>query len=197
MNAYGAAAMNQLFTVYAQQNASMAAPVTTANGTLDWTYVASGLTAGSGVAGQLANGMYFVQLDSAGGGVETVLPGDANLDGQVDVNDLTIVLSHFGQTGMSWAQGEFTGDGTVDVNDLTIVLSHFGQTLGLPAADAAAVPEPACAVSSRHRRRHLARVRKAKASLIDPNRREHIRAIPFGWLFSFISTASPLRSMPP
>ena len=47
---------------------------------------------------------------------------------------------------MSWAQGEFTGDGTVNVNDLTIVLSHFGQTLGLPAADAAAVPEPACAV---------------------------------------------------
>ena len=26
-------------------------------------------------------------------------PGDANLDGRVDVNDLTIVLSHFGQTG--------------------------------------------------------------------------------------------------
>ena len=84
MNAYGAAAMNQLFTVYAQQNASMAAPVTTASGSLDWTYVASGLTAGSGVAGQLADGMYFVQLDSAGGGVETVLPGNANLDGQVE-----------------------------------------------------------------------------------------------------------------
>ena len=144
MNAYGAAAINQLFMVYAQQNASMAAPVTTASGSLDWTYIASGLTAGSGVAGQLADGMYFVQLDSAGGGVETVLPGDANLDGQVDVNDLTIVLSHFGQTGMSWAQGEITGDGTVNVHDLTIVLSHFGQTLGLPAADAAAVPEPAC-----------------------------------------------------
>jgi hypothetical protein len=146
MNAYGAAAMNQLFTVYAQQDLATATAVATASGTLDWTYVASGLTAGSGVAGQLADGMYFVQLDSAGGGVETVLPGDANLDGQVDVNDLTIVLSHFGQTGMSWAQGEFTGDGTVDVNDLTIVLSHFGQTLGLPAAGAAAVPEPACAV---------------------------------------------------
>jgi hypothetical protein len=142
MNAYGALAMNQLFTVYAQQNPVSATVVATANGALDWKYVAGGLTAGSGAAGQLADGMYFVQLDSAGGGVETVLPGDANLDGRVDVNDLTIVLSHFGQTGTSWAQGEFTGDGTVDINDLTIVLSHFGQTLGLSAAGASPAPEP-------------------------------------------------------
>jgi formylglycine-generating enzyme required for sulfatase activity len=67
--------------------------------------------------------------------------GDANGDGKVDINDLTIVLSHFGQTGMTWSQGEFTGDGTVDVNDLTIVLANFGQSLGSPAA-VTAVPEP-------------------------------------------------------
>ena len=29
------------------------------------------------------------------------LPGDANLDGRVDINDLTIVLTNFGQTGMT------------------------------------------------------------------------------------------------
>ncbi len=74
------------------------------------------------------------------------LPGDANGDGRVDVNDLTIVLSHFGQTGATWAQGEFTGDGTVDVNDLTIVLAHFGQTAGASAGPPAAVPEP-CALA--------------------------------------------------
>ena len=68
------------------------------------------------------------------------IPGDANGDGKVDINDLTIVLSHFGQTGTTWSQGEFTGDGTVDINDLTIVLSHFGQTA---SAGIAAVPEPA------------------------------------------------------
>ena len=66
------------------------------------------------------------------------LPGDANGDGKVDVNDLTIVLAHFGQTGMTWSQGEFTGDGTVDINDLTIVLANY-QTAG---AGVAAVPEP-------------------------------------------------------
>jgi hypothetical protein len=70
------------------------------------------------------------------------LPGDANLDGKVDVNDLTIVLTNFGQTGMSWETGDFTGDGKVDVNDLTIVLAHFGQSSGSIAAGPAAVPEP-------------------------------------------------------
>jgi formylglycine-generating enzyme required for sulfatase activity len=72
--------------------------------------------------------------------------GDANGDGQVDVNDLTIVLAHYGQTGTTWAQGEFTGDGTVDLNDLTIVLANFGQTLGSSGAAAAAVPEPSTLV---------------------------------------------------
>ena len=73
-------------------------------------------------------------------------PGDANGDGRVDINDLTIVLSNFGQSvgPGAWANGEFTGDGTVNVNDLTIVLSNFGH--GTSAGAAAAVPEPASAV---------------------------------------------------
>ena len=66
-------------------------------------------------------------------------PGDANGDGNVDVNDLTIVLSNFGLIGMSWSQGDFNGDGKVDVNDLTILLSNFGKSYG---AGMAAVPEP-------------------------------------------------------
>ena len=75
------------------------------------------------------------------------LPGDANEDGKVDINDLTIVLAHYGQTGMAWAQGEFTGDGTVDINDLTIVLAHYNQTSGASAAgNLSAVPEPSTLV---------------------------------------------------
>ena len=90
--------------------------------------------------------MFFVQLDdngggTDGGGVETRPPGDANLDGSVDINDLTIVLAHYDRTGMTWSQGEFTGDGTVDINDLTIVLAHYGDNVGSFAAGAA-VPEP-------------------------------------------------------
>ena len=31
------------------------------------------------------------------------LPGDANVDGRVDINDLTIVLAHYDRTG-GWAR---------------------------------------------------------------------------------------------
>jgi hypothetical protein len=75
--------------------------------------------------------------------ITSLVPGDANEDGRVDINDLTIVLAHYNQTGMVWTQGEFTGDGTVDINDLTIVLANYGTSSG---AGIAAVPEPSCVV---------------------------------------------------
>ncbi len=74
------------------------------------------------------------------------LLGDANGDGRVDINDLTIVLTNFGKTGATWSQGEFTGDGTVDDNDLTIVRTNYGKTVGASAAGTSAVPEPSCLV---------------------------------------------------
>jgi formylglycine-generating enzyme required for sulfatase activity len=71
-------------------------------------------------------------------------PGDANGDGKVDINDLTIVLAHYGETsGMTWSQGDFTGDGKVDINDLTIVLANYDNTVG---SDIKSVPEPSCIV---------------------------------------------------
>ena len=65
--------------------------------------------------------------------------GDANGDGKVDINDLTIVLTNYGKTGRDWWQGDFTGDGIVNVNDLTIVLANFAMK---SAAGITAVPEP-------------------------------------------------------
>ena len=67
------------------------------------------------------------------------LAGDANGDGKVDINDLTIVLTNFGQAGMTPSQGDFNADGKVDINDLTIVLTDFGKTAGVGIR---AVPEP-------------------------------------------------------
>jgi hypothetical protein len=100
-------------------------------------YVPTGSTPDLSYTGALS-------FDYGGGTVQRgslqVLPGDANGDGTVDVNDLTIVLAHYNQTGMNWSQGEFTGSGKVDVNDLTIVLAHYNTTVG--AADIKAVPEP-------------------------------------------------------
>jgi probable HAF family extracellular repeat protein len=69
-------------------------------------------------------------------------PGDVNGDGRVDINDLTIVLTNYGKTGMAWSQGDIDGDptGHVDVNDLTIVLTDYNKTYNSPLT---AVPEPA------------------------------------------------------
>ena len=70
--------------------------------------------------------------------------GDANGDGRVDINDLTMLLTNYGKTaGMGWSTGDFNGDGNVDINDLTIVLTNFGKTSG---AGITAVPEPSCMV---------------------------------------------------
>ncbi len=73
LSQYGVSAMDQLFTLYNTQ-ATGTTPITTSNGTLTWKYVASGLGGTSGFPGYKAgSGQYFVQLDSNGGGVETVV----------------------------------------------------------------------------------------------------------------------------
>ena len=83
------------------------------------------------------NGCSYALTDLA------ALPGDANRDGRVDINDLTIVLANFGQTaGMTSGLGDFNGDGAVDVNDLTIVLTNFGQTAGASARTLPPYPSP-------------------------------------------------------
>ena len=58
---------------------------------------------------------------------ESLNPGDANGDHKVDINDLTIVLTNYNQSG-AWATGDFNGDAKVDINDLTIVLTNYNQT---------------------------------------------------------------------
>ena len=61
-----------------------------------------------------------------------------------DINDLTIVLSHFNlSTGATWEIGDFNHDNKVDINDLTIVLSNYNTTY---SSSPAAVPEPSSVV---------------------------------------------------
>jgi hypothetical protein len=99
---------------------------------------ATGINSSGQIVGDAANGHAFL--------LTPLEPGDANGDGRVDINDLTIVLANFGQTGRAWSQGCMDGDptGAVDVDDLTIVLSNFGYGT-TPGAGPAATPEP-CAV---------------------------------------------------
>jgi hypothetical protein len=86
-----------------------------------------------------------VGYEDVTGGVEVAaaIPGDVNLDGRVDINDLTIVLANYGKSaGMTWGTGDIVYDGTVDINDLTIVLANYGQTESSMAPAMSAVPEP-------------------------------------------------------
>lgn len=61
--------------------------------------------------------------------------GDANLDGRVDLLDLSALASHFYQEG-GWADGDFDGKAGVDLLDLSVLANYWGSGV--------AVPEPVC-----------------------------------------------------
>ena len=53
-------------------------------------------------------------------------PWDVNGDGTVNIRDLVLVASEFGQSGEA-LKGDVNGDGSVNVLDLVLVSSHFGE----------------------------------------------------------------------
>jgi|GEM_PF-2233384 len=69
------------------------------------------------------------QTDSVS--VQRALPGDVNLDGQVDQDDLNTLASFFDSEG-TWINGDFNGDALVNLDDLTILGGFFGS--GVAAA---------------------------------------------------------------
>lgn len=58
----------------------------------------------------------------------TVQPGDTNLDGKVDFNDLVTLSRNYGHQG-GWVQGDFDWDQIVDFGDLVMLARNYGQTL--------------------------------------------------------------------
>lgn len=78
------------------------------------------------------------------------IPGDFNLDGQVDVADLSVWATGFGATDTYFQFGDADLNGQVDVADLSVWATHFGQTPADYAApmvvvaisSAIAIPEP-------------------------------------------------------
>jgi probable HAF family extracellular repeat protein len=70
------------------------------------------------------------------------LSGDTDLDGTVNIQDLSRVLTNYDKTGMTWADGDFNDDGTVNISDLSNVLTNYDKTRAASAAGIRAVPEP-------------------------------------------------------
>jgi HEAT repeat protein len=89
--------------------------------------------------------------------VDRVLPsviGDADLDGDVDLSDLSALAAAYGTGGGApWTKGNFDADMDVDLNDLSALAANYGynSSSALTYADAYAlafgveVPEPGCA----------------------------------------------------
>jgi hypothetical protein len=57
----------------------------------------------------------------------TQTPGDADSDGDVDLADLSTVLTNFGSTTADWSDGDFDNDNDVDLTDLSALLVNFGS----------------------------------------------------------------------
>ena len=68
------------------------------------------------------------------------IPGDADLDGDVDLDDASIVLAHWLTAGNTWAEGDFDGNGIVMLDDASLLILNWGT--GLPSAPVV-TPEPA------------------------------------------------------
>ena len=62
------------------------------------------------------------------------LLGDANIDGHVDLTDLSTILNNFGATTSAWTSGNFDGAATIDLTDLSDVLNNFGATNSNPTS---------------------------------------------------------------
>ncbi len=97
-------------------------------------------------AGLFANGInhpgpvgYELMSETWFNGIRAVLtlPGDANMDGAVDVCDLGILATCYGiASGMAWEEADFSGDGAVNFDDLGILATNYR------ASKTVAVPEP-------------------------------------------------------
>ena len=79
------------------------------------------------------------------------IPGDATLDGRVDVlGDAFELVGNLGTTGgATFAQGDFDGDGDVDMlGDAFILVGNLGRSVIPPTTSQAVVPSTFAAVDA-------------------------------------------------
>ncbi len=109
-----------------------------ANGQLYWTQI-QGNVAGSiwraDADGSNAVKLFDVGVFPTGLAIDNSIPGDANGDRLVNLDDFGILKAYFG-AGTRRSQGDFNADHQVDLSDFGILKQNF-------AGQGAAVPEPA------------------------------------------------------
>lgn len=81
-------------------------------------------------------------LSVRGDGVATdgLLPGDADRDGDVDVDDFNLVAFSFDNLETGWDQGNFDSTNGTDVDDFNLLAFNFDKSIAPPAISA--IPEP-------------------------------------------------------
>ena len=57
-----------------------------------------------------------------------VIPGDADRDGDVDLEDFVVLKKNFGATNATWSMGDFDGNGSVSLQDFVVLKQNFGST---------------------------------------------------------------------
>jgi hypothetical protein len=77
----------------------------------------------------------------------TLIPGDTDFDGDVDLSDLGNMATYYGAEGnATWPRGDFDDDQDVDLNDLSALAANYGAGQAQAFADFSAltsIPEPA------------------------------------------------------
>lgn len=90
----------------------------------------NGVSDSNDLAAMLTSGML---------GVSTYV-GDANLDGQVEASDFSLMLEKWQQNGFGWAYGDFNGDNVADASDFSLMLEQWQNGV---ESSPLVTPEPA------------------------------------------------------
>ena len=95
------------------------------------------------------NGALEQLTEPAAASIVAAIPGDANLDGRVDSDDIAVFFNNFGRSrDTTWAMGDFDGNGRVDLSDFGILRSNLGTVAAPPADETPNTDPPAESGSS-------------------------------------------------
>ena len=75
--------------------------------------------------------------------IEILRAADVNADGMINILDLVVIASHFGETSTADQplNSDVNGDSNVNILDLVLVASHLGKTVRPPVAFVSVDPE--------------------------------------------------------